>query len=66
MAAQDKTESWLTYAGQVAHWGADYSLSPKSLRESPALSRASLIASPSGLKSKVCVSFVFLILNHLA
>ena len=25
MAAQDKTESWLTYAGQVAHWGADYS-----------------------------------------
>lgn len=26
MMAQDKTESWLTYAGQVAHWGADYSV----------------------------------------
>jgi len=25
MMAQDKTESWLTYAGQVAHWSADYS-----------------------------------------
>ena len=26
MMAQDKTESWLTYAGQVAHWSADYSV----------------------------------------
>lgn len=25
MMAQDKTESWLTYVGQVAHLGADYS-----------------------------------------
>lgn len=38
----------------------------KSFLESPAFSLASLIASPKGRKSKLCVSFFFLIFNHLA